>query len=521
MKLSSLGLDAKFDRWRPGQIEAIWDILRPDPRVLPLNAPTGFGKSLVYIAAAVLSGMRTLALTSTKALQDQLGRDFDKFIVDIRGQHNYRCDFDAITRLSGVMVDAGPCQIGTACDLKDNGCAYYDKRRLAMKAPLVISNYAYHLYSNMYGDGLGEFDVIVCDEAHLAPHELSDALAVRVSHSLVQFGHLDEFPEGEDRDEWRHWFRDQGERVMLLFEKAKNRARYEPTIGVLRSVQRFRKLAQKMSMGERVDDTWVVERGLDERRHPYVHWEPIWPGPYAESHLFVNTPKVVLVSATLRAKTLQLLGLERQPVTEFASPFPLRYRRVTAVRGPRVDARTWHKVKSVWVALIDSIIEQRLDRQGIVQTVSYERARFLLENSRYSRYMVSHDRDSTKEVIARFKNGKGKVLVSPSVGTGFDFPYDECRYNILAKIPFPDTRAPIMAARVEDDAGYRDFYAATELEQAAGRGVRAEDDWCETFIIDGHFSWFFRMALKYFTDNFKQAVQWADEPPAPPGMEGP
>src|SRR6266436_2562724 len=89
------GLPAQFTDWRPEQWSAVNRIVDSPARFVALCAPTGFGKSLVYMAAAHMSGLRTVVLTSTKGLQDQLGEDFGELSLDIRGMPNYTCDATA------------------------------------------------------------------------------------------------------------------------------------------------------------------------------------------------------------------------------------------------------------------------------------------------------------------------------------------------------------------------------------------------------------------------------------------
>ena len=73
------------ERWetRPGQVqmaEAIESVFRRGGHLV-VEAPTGLGKTLGYLAAAVLSGRRVVISTHTKTLQDQIiEKDFPKLI---------------------------------------------------------------------------------------------------------------------------------------------------------------------------------------------------------------------------------------------------------------------------------------------------------------------------------------------------------------------------------------------------------------------------------------------------------
>ena len=45
------------------------------------------------------------------------------------------------------------------------------------------------------------------------------------------------------------------------------------------------------------------------------------------------------------------------------------------------------------------------------------------------------------------------------------------------------------------------------LVQACGRGMRAEDDQCECFIVDAHFKWFVRKYAKFAPKWFLDAIK--------------
>jgi ATP-dependent DNA helicase DinG len=160
----------------------------------------------------------------------------------------------------------------------------------------------------------------------------------------------------------------------------------------------------------------------------------------------------------------------------------------------------------VWLNRVDNIIKPRLDRKGIIHTVSYAR-RDMVMRSKYSGVMMTHGRADTEIAVEEFKGASSPaILVSPTMATGWDFPDDECRWQIIVKLPYPDTRGAIMKAMIEGDPSYVSYLVMQQLIQAAGRGVRSETDWCETFIIDNNITWFLRrnrkMALGWFLEAY-------------------
>ncbi|MEE9569546.1 MAG: DEAD/DEAH box helicase family protein, partial [Candidatus Binatia bacterium] len=171
-----LGLPPKFSSWRAKQDDAILACIDRPERFVALALPTGSGKSAVYVSQAVLTDKRTCILTSTKGLQTQLTDDFNTTgMLDVRGQNSYDCILidPSDNRGKTVAVDHGPCHFGHRCKFKENGCTYFDAVAAARKAKLVVTNYSFWMSIHAFSEGLGKFDVLVCDEVHAADSEVA------------------------------------------------------------------------------------------------------------------------------------------------------------------------------------------------------------------------------------------------------------------------------------------------------------------------------------------------------------
>jgi Rad3-related DNA helicase len=254
--------------------------------------------------------------------------------------------------------------------------------------------------------------------------------------------------------------------------------------------RRLKALQNKLQALSTAEGSWAMEHVQKGR---VAKFDVVWPFNYAERYLFLHTPKVLLTSATVRPKTCHLLGIDSDELSfkEYPHTFPKETRPVMYIPTVRLNYRSDDNDLKIWVSRIDNIIRSRMDRKGIIHTISYKRRNFLMSRSRYSDLMLSHDSKDRDATIKQFKESTEPcVLVSPSVTTGFDFPYTECEYQIIGKVPWPDTSTAVMKARNEQDDQYLSYIAMQELVQAAGRGTRAEDDQCEVFVIDDNFWWF-------------------------------
>ena len=115
-----------------------------------------------------------------------------------------------------------------------------------------------------------------------------------------------------------------------------------------------------------------------------------------------------------------------------------------------------------------------------------------------------------KHIIEEFKSSTdANVLVSPSVNEGVDLPGDECRFQIIYKIPYPDLGDRQISMRNAIDPKWYDYKTSLSLVQTHGRGMRFEDDYCTTYFIDsrldGYLSHDFFMN-HFIPDTFTDAI---------------
>jgi Rad3-related DNA helicase len=359
--------------------------------------------------------------------------------------------------------------------------------------------------------GLGDFQRVIFDEAHNAPEELASALQVRISYHEIEEMLGQEFPKDrESLAAWKSW----ASRVRmvcqfkLLEAKVKVYGARELKHSAIREYQHLVNLNRKLGVVAQLRPAdWIV----DEWVYGY-QFDPIRIARYSESTLFLRIPRVSFFSATIRPKTLAILGVDDDyDFWDYPSTFDPRRSPVRWVSTVRVDHRLTPEQAKVWGMRVDQIVQRRYDRRGMIHTVSYKKRNELLEMSDFRPIMMSNfEGDITSQVVQKFKaTPPPVVLVSPSVTTGYDFPYDDCRYQIIGKIPFPDSRSKIIKARQDADPEYGPYLAMQQLVQSAGRIMRAPDDWGETIIIDDHAEWFIpkfkSLAPQWFLDVYDKA----------------
>lgn len=510
---TDLGLPPKFSSWRKYQYETVMKIVSSPKRFILVNAPPGSGKTITNICSAILTGGRCLYLIGSKGLQEQVMGDVQSLgAVDVRGHGNYSCGSAVRENLSPRNLIPSMEQsdtIGPACYLKPWQCHYQQAITGACQSSTVVSNYAFWLTLERFDKPLaiGKFDMLVLDEAHSADDWLSRYCAF--SANSVDMNLLLQLPL-PTANTWVEWVTNALVRCVEIIGNSKINPKIRDAVtGV------YHNLSTIASHVTEVD--WIVE-GNRER----VKLTPVWAHAYSEPYLFRDTRKVILSSATITPDTARYLGI---PDTEFEflevpSTFDPRKRPFVYVSGcGRIDHRTDDGRKQFIVNVFDRFMELWQDYKGIIQSRSYDWTKFILSYSRHTDWMISNKRgESVDSIVSQFRQSTvPSVLVSPSVTEGYDFIHDDARWQIIVKVPFPDSRDIIVKARCEKDKEYRNYLAAQSLLQQYGRTTRSTDDWSMVIIVDEHWWQWFKGKAK-FPAYFRAAWQHRTSLPTPKDM---
>lgn len=509
---SDLGLPPKFSSWRPGQYSAIdqaCQALSCENKLVVINAPTGSGKSGMAVATGNVLGGRTVVATSTKPLQQQYLDDFaGSGMVDIRGRGNYLCH----------LGDGTTCEEGydEGCpDAPFAQCPYRAAYSFACGSSTVVTNYSYWAAIHRYGEGLGGIvgtNLLVCDEAHTAFQEICSAMALEFSERDVSFLLGARLPNRDlGLEGWKSWARDLrpiASRSVAETEQAvKDRPARARTI--LHRLRRLRRILASLVDLEGARGEWIFHRRRTAQSDTWCA-DPVWAAPYADPILFAHARQALLVSATVTRRTMQLLGKDPQDYTyiEVPSQFPPASSPVYWIPTASVRQGMSAGEKLILHNRVDEIITAMGPRKGVIHTVSYDRAEEIYRASCHSGIMILHERGgaSIEGGVNEFRASPGPaVLVSPAITQGFDFAGGDSEYQIVVKIPFPDSTNPVTRARTaadierprtdEDKAAkqlgsdYLDYAVSQVLIQACGRSMRSAQDRCMSFILDDNWRW--------------------------------
>lgn len=504
-ELQALGFARFRDRaWRAMQAEVTERILNSPKRFIVIQAPTGFGKSPVSMAAGKLIrpktnrvygareyGPQSAVLTATKMLQGQYTGEFADFTAEVRGRSNFDClvepELTAADGLCAVMVSNSD---EDRCPKRDH-CPYFVQRDMALVAPHSTHSYAYFLNSANHTGYFGQQSLLVLDEGHLIDDMLMGFIAVTITDRACAAFHipLPGMPGTEiEWDDWCEWAETNKPDIIAQLEDI------EPLIKSSVAHRRLYRtgaaLVESMRTILRSPAPWICE---PVKGKPSWELKPTWVGQLANENLYRHGRKVVIMSATILDYKVfcELIGIDPEDVEyiDVPSSFPLG-------RKPVYYDPAWYGKRGADLAplvqKVTEIVRSEVGNKGLIHCVSYEVATAIRDGvpPDVAARLMTHTTADRIDVYEEFRRRTDDpVLLSPSMKEGVSLEEDQCRFIVVAKLPYPYLGSPQIRARMDTPLGKRWYPWKTgcDLIQMTGRGMRSAEDSCRVYLLDAAF----------------------------------
>lgn len=519
--------------FRPHQKEAIQKIINSietGTETILLNAPVGSGKSLIgYCVARYLQdqGHSSYIYTKTTFLQDQYLRDF-KDLKTAMGRGNFEC-----LMTPGETCTYGKCKtinkfscpvgatIGEEIELKEvthpfvENCLYWQQKYDAINNPISILNYPYMIVDNMYLNHFKKRKFGVFDEGHGLENALMGSLELQLSDVQLQYDLDIELDIKKTIPEWVDELRKFSAMYQKLAEAEVDdhrRDRLETRSNALKDCSDFL---------EEDPENWVFNINYkypNKEKQTFVTFKPIEIQEYTDI-LFSKAEHKLIMSGSILKPDLFIheLGLNEDDFSYIEIPpiVPIEQRRIIRSYVGSMSARNFESNLPNLIAKIKEIADQHLFEKGIIHTFTYKINYELLKNFKNDDRFIFHTQENRVEKTKEFKESpdeEGAIFVSPYSYEGVDFPYDEGRWQIICKNPYPYLGDAQVKARMQMDQfnfttdwGWCNRQIALVLSQMYGRTNRAADDKSITYILDSDIERSFGPA-SLVTDYFLEAL---------------
>ena len=518
-------------------LQRIGEAFAAGNRVVLVRAPTGSGKSLLARAIAGCARRPGEAephqpvgayYTTPQVSQlDDVASDplLDDLSV-IRGKSNYDC---ILPGESTTPVDEAPCarERGFDCPQKHR-CPYFSDRAIASNRSVAAMTLAYFMQT-AGSDVFGRRDVVVIDEAHGLAEWAEMYATIDLSPARVPPAVWEAAPPPAIdglRDAAGY-----AEHLSAACDRRLTELRSQAELDREEVAERDRLTELNRELGWFVEDlndgdsatTWVVDQ--PEGDGSAVTIKPMDPARYLHHTVWERGTRFALLSATILDKGAFCRGTGLDPsavaLVDVPHTFPVENRPLyDTTRGKMTYERRDETIPKV-AELIAQLMARHPDQKGLVHAHSYaiaDRLREGLDDLGVGSRVRGHTSENRDAALAGWKRSAGAdVFVSVKMEEALDLAGDLCRWQVLCKAPYPNTRDSRVARRLED--GQWGWYYRTALRtviQACGRVVRAPDDHGATYLADSSLLDLFERARGDMPDWFAEQVDRMTTPDLPP-----
>ena len=538
------------DSFRPGQgaaVVSLWGAVKRGYKVLALDGRTGSGKTIIASVIGNLLGSSDILTTQIK-LQNQY-LSVDPKHKKVEGRRNFTC----ISNRSKT-ADRGECITGSdsfICKYKPlNGgkypaygekgwrfekleerCPYWVNVENGVNADHTVFNYPYYvLKKNIPQCEFSRKPLQILDEGHnlesylreVNSFEIHDLGLYHVRHipgvDYAEYYEFDQVPMNsiETVPEAIKWLK---ELVLLVGLRLNDTdiARKNGRDGLKRRAQMLESLVSRIERliyyYEDDPDNWVIS--IDKDGFKMI---PLYIGNYTRPTLLGHTSISLIMSATLPRKDLlcKRLGLSPEEVFYYhmASTFPPENAPIYSYPQPTMnyEHKGMEKKRNIMGGVLGRLMQKYEGVRGLILCNSFAEvdhySKYISERfPQYANRIITHRRgDNTEYLLDDHYTINDGVIITPSMWEGEDFIDDKARFLAIAKVPFEDTKDPVVKGWMERDKSRYFQNACQKLIQGIGRVVRSQEDYADIHICDGAFRRLYKYNLKEFPEEIQDRV---------------
>lgn len=536
-------------------------------RVVVGELPTGAGKTdaCKTIANAFRAvGKATFMLTSQKILQDQYSEEYPSPDIEtIKGRANYPCTHpdahpegqnaaDGVCRrkskgILGTCIDeieAGPiaraagvsplqAAVGLALTPSCHHCPYWAQLQRTYDASIALFNFSSFLFQQRIGR-FPKRALMIVDEAHNTESQLMSFVTLELSEWTLSLVGIRIDREIRTKAEFLDWLAET-DLVSIILRKLKA-AESEvdadeaddlsdlsaAEVDALKELDG--KLTNFMMLLEKTEWLLEVQRYNDKRtgeERKKIVARPLYAKDFAQDLLFRHAERLVFMSATILDVEVwaRNLGLSMDEVELVKTPcdFPVENRLIYKSYAGNMGFKYFTREQNPkdptepkFIRKVDEILERHKGQRGIVHCHSFSLAKILhndVSEKHSGRLLFQDHFDSKDEMLAEHARRTDSVIVAPAMHEGLDLKGDLSRFQVIAKVPWPNMQDRVVKMRMDRDQAWFAWLTALKMVQSYGRSIRSSSDWATTYILDAGFESFMWKNAKMLPDWFKDALR--------------
>jgi ATP-dependent DNA helicase DinG len=390
--------------------------------------------------------------------------------------------------------------------MTDNGvdyCHYYEQKYRALVSPHSIWNYASYFQLMKYNrKSYAEYvskPVAIFDEAHKIEDQIIQFIGVDIYNGLLNECGIDATKYDLNDIELVMQLLDDLARSYSKQLKDLQESRsfiQNPDYMLLSKLEnRYEKMANAHAEILSNKDNFVVNEPFKDERGNFrsVSIKPLDISKYVNA--FFDIENQIFMSATIDKESFcENTGIECSKVAFVdtpRSPFLPDRRRINFLNTKKLSYSTNRDDELSVIQKIDEIMSQHANERGLILTSSEKRCfdiRDNLSEKNRSRIRICHSRNENgmtqDEVLQDHSTDENGVLLSSSLWEGVDLKDDLSRFQIIAKVPYPNLSEKRTKIKMQKFPLWYKAQTLMKLLQGFGRSIRSEEDWAVTYVLD-------------------------------------
>lgn len=513
-------------------LKGIEEKIKSGYKTIILSAPTGVGKSLIAATLARYFGS-SFVVTASKQLQDQYSKDL-KFLMPVKGKSNFAClklmDQESILKSDtrsaiqkGLTCEKGLCEettmkngkkvkeicqfkpkLGEPQDITKELCYYYEQKYRALTSSHSIWNYAAYFQLMRFNKKAYEEyvkkPIAIFDEAHKVEDQIIQFIGVDIYNTYFTECGIDakKFDDLGDIDTIAKLLEGLAKSyAKQILDLQESRAfMLNPDYATLAKLEsRYEKMSNSYVEINSNKNNFVVNDPFKDERGNFrsVSIKPLDISKYVKA--FFDIENQVFMSATIDKDSFcENTGLDPSKVGFVdtpRSPFPPDKRRINFLNTRKLSYSSSRDDELAVIKKIDEIMSQHGTERGLILTSSEKKCLDIKNNlseKNRQRIRICHSRNENgmtqDEVLQEHSFDEDGVLLSSSLWEGVDLKDDLSRFQIIAKVPYPNLSEKRTKTKMQKFPLWYKSQTLTKLLQGFGRSIRSEDDWAVTYVLD-------------------------------------
>lgn len=488
----------------------IQDCYHKGYRDLMIAAPTGVGKTAIGSTVAAWAKASfppkdefapgAYLLVMQKVLQDQIERELTRLggktkAALIKASIEYPCAHFVKCSM-GLQEKRCPC-------VSEGNCNYKLAKQRFISSVVSVTNYSYFFTERVHVGKLEKRQFLVCDEAHNLARALLRHVDIVVNQKTMElyapYLHLHEVDLAaiSTLGQFTAWLEDDylpvvQEQAELLAELSDPNEGGSQVQDAYDCAQHAMKIVSFLERVEENSRGWVFWQEFDRDDLCTLTARPLDAAPYFDQLVGDNASCRIYLSAYPGPKKMfcEELGLDptRTAWLGLRSTFEATRRKIHLMGVGSLSRNNQELALPATLRLLVKIVEKNPIERGVIHTHSYALAEVAYKALRVAgfaeRLIFPKNADERDAAMEKHAKTPAAILLSPSVGEGFDFRDELARWQVVLKAPFPGLGDAHTKALAERNPLWYRSETVKHFLQICGRGMRSEQDYCATYVLD-------------------------------------